>query len=364
MRHSWKLLSLLSLLVGLSCPAWSLNPDYNFSFVAINGKTIDGLVLNGYFGSGQCINDLGEIVFTASYGPIPTDNGSGIFTPTQVLFKTGDVVDGQVLTGVGGCALNNAGTLIFGAGLPSGKGALFIKERGKPAKCLVLGGQKIDGLELLFFPTFAINDYGQIAFSAYYKSSKGLIETGIFGPHAALLLPGSKVDNYVLTSIDPTFALSSRELFYHASNAKIGEGIFETLHLILKTGDEISGHQLMGEGGSTFGYLAASDNGKLVFGAGFADGSGIFSPHSILASTTGLLPEPAAVNNAGVIVYYGADGLVVNQTPLINNGDAIDGHILNGLNLPPSINNFGAIVFEAEFTDGSEGFVLATPKKW
>jgi hypothetical protein len=60
-------------------------------------------------------------------------------------------------------------------------------------------------------------------------------------------------------------------------------------------------------------------------------------------------------------VYLGANGLVVNQTPLFSFGDSIDGHILNGLHLPASINNRGAVVFVGNFGP-DEAIVLATPK--
>jgi hypothetical protein len=158
------------------------------------------------------------------------------------------------------------------------------------------------------------------------------------------------------------FAFSSRQLFFHANNASIGEGIFTLHRLLVKAGDVISGFQLIPVGSSAFGYLAASDRGKVVFGATYEGGSGIFTPEAIVVATTGgLLPEASAVNDSGTVVYGGPEGLLVNQTPLVDSGDSIDGHIINGFAIPPGINNRGAVVFVANFTDG-EGIVLASPK--
>jgi len=364
MQHSWKPLIPLALFVFLSPSAKALNSDYNFEIVAINGQTIDGLELTAAFGPIQpCINDSGEVVFNGSYQISPGDFGSALFTRHRVIVKAGDKVDGEVLENVSGCALNDFGTVVFQGGLSSGKAALYRKQGRLPATRLVVEGEKIDGLEIQTLDTTAINDLGEIAFFAYYSGPNGSSGGGIFTPHAVLVIPGREVDHQVVSSIDPMFALSSRHLFFHASNASIGEGIFTPHRLIVKTGDVISGFQLIPVGSSAFGYLAASERGRLVFGATYEGGSGIFTPESIVAAAPGgLLPEPAAVNDAGAVAYGGGEGLMVNQTQLVNAGDSIDGHIINGFSLPPGINDRGAVVFVVNFTDGA-GIVVATPKQ-
>lgn len=363
MKPYWKWLVSLSLLVFLSLPVRALNPDYNFSIVAINGQTIDGLTLTAAFGATPpCINDFGEVVFTGSYSPSPGNYETAIFTPYHVIVKTGDEVDGEVLTGVFYCALNDFGALVYGGRLESGKAALFVKPGPLPAERIAVVGESIGGLELQNFYNVAINNFGEVVFSAAYHGPNNSIATAIFTPRAVLVAPGSEVDHYVLSGIDPMFAMSSRDVFFHGSNPSIGEGMFTLHRLLVKIGDVVSGFQFEPTGGAAFGFPAASERGGLIFGGVYATGAGIFTPRSILVATGGLLPPVASVNNSGTIVYGGANGLIVNQTPLVDFGDTIDGHTLNGLSFPLSINNRGAVAFKANFTSGYEGIVLATPK--
>jgi hypothetical protein len=366
MLRNWKLLIFLSLLHSLSLPMWALNPEYNFSIVAISGQTIDGIELApGFTSFTPCINDLGEIVFGAGYQVSPGNFDTALFTPQHVIIKPGDVIDGQALTGLGGCSLNNSGDLLFDGGLSSGYDALFRKNRGSaPTKVIFGGKDKIDGIEPLFFPYYIINDLGQVVFSAYYKCNRA-IEVGIFTPEAVIAARGFKIDTYVLRDIDFRFALSSRQLYFHAFNGPYGEGIFTPHTLIAKTGDVISGFELGDTGNGAFNYLTTSDRGELVFSGTYQNGSGIFTTRSLLETTSGLGPTPAAVNNRGTLVYAGDTGLFVNNTLLIDsNGDSVDGHIVNGFRIPAAINNRGDIIVEVDFTDGNQGIILATPKHW
>ena len=360
MKYSWKWLLSLSLFVFVSLPVRALNPNYNFSIVAVNGQTIDGLTLTTFVAGQPCINDFGTVVFGGAYGP---SYNTAIFTPYHVIVKTGDKVDGEVLTGVYYCALNNSGTLVYGGGLQEpGKSALFVKPGIGPTARVAVVGEKIGGLELENFSNIAINDFGEVVFSASCYSPDHSLETAIFTPDKVLVAPGSEVDHNVLTGIDSMFALSSRELFFHGFNSSIGEGMFTLHSLLVKIGDVVSGYQFEPTGGAAFGYPAASEQGELVFGGVYAAGAGIFTPRSIIVATGGLGPPAAAVNNSGTVVYLGSNGLMVNQTPLVDYGDTIDGHILNGLGLPAVINNRGAVVFNAQFEADFQGIVLATPK--
>ena len=351
------------LLVFLSSRMWAENPNYNFSLVAIDGQTIDGIQLSNAFNGTPCINDAGEVVFSTDYQISPGTFGTALFTPHHVLAKNGETIDGQVITFVAGCALNNAGSVVFSVALQSGKSALVQKDRGAPARLLAVQGESIDGLELQSFATFLIDDRGQTVFSAYYKCHGGAPQLGIFTPHAVLVTPGSTVDGYLLSGIDPLIALSDRRVFFHAYNANIGEGIFSLHRLIVKAGDTVGGFTFIPVGTSAFGYLAASRHGRLAFGATYSGGSGLFSPHKVLASMAGgVLPIPSAINDAGDFVYGDSvTGVILDNKPLFAFGDAIDGHVLNGISLPPAINDRGAVVFTGNFGPHA-GVVLATPK--
>jgi hypothetical protein len=366
MRQRQQLTIFLSLFILFSPSLRGQNPDYNFTIVTLSGETIDGLVLAPLFGNQICINNAGEIVFFGTYVISPGNYNDAVLTPKHVLAKTGDIVDGQALTNFGSCGLNNYGTLVFGGGLPSGYDGVLLKQGQLPAKLLVAGGsQVIDGLKVTFIYNMAINDFGEIVFSANYATSDGSVPFGIFTPKSALLVPGSEVDHLVLSSIDPAFGLSLQQLFFHASNASIGEGIFSLHKLIVKTGDVIDGYQLVSQCCGVFSGPAASSRGKLAFGAAYPTGdSGIFTPKSFVGPTGGPFPIPAEINNAGTVVYNGVNGtdLVVNQTPLLSIGDTIDGHTVNTLG-GYAINDLEAIAFIAGFADGTAGVVLATPKE-
>lgn len=174
MQHNWKpLIALGCLLAAFSWPMMGLNPNYDFTIVAISGQTIDGLQLTPAFGGQPCINDSGEIVFTGSYMISPGNFGSALFTPNHVIVKAGDQIDGQVLINVGLCSLNNYGELLFIGGEQSGQSALFEKQGPSPAELVVASPQKIGGLELHQFLSFSVNDAGKIVFSAFYTGQNG-----------------------------------------------------------------------------------------------------------------------------------------------------------------------------------------------
>jgi len=143
MRSNQKLL--LFLLVFLSSRMWAENPNYNFSLVAVNGQTIDGIQLSNAFSLTPCINDAGEVVFSTDYQISPGNFGTALFSPHHVIAKRGDTIDGHIVSFVSGCTLNNAGSIVFNVALQSGKSALVRKDRGSPAR-LRSGVQ--DGIEV------------------------------------------------------------------------------------------------------------------------------------------------------------------------------------------------------------------------
>ncbi len=364
MRSTQKLLFflLVFLLVFLSSRVWAENPNYNFSLIAVSGQTIDGIQLSNAFNATPCINDAGEVVFSTDYQLSPGNFGTALFSRHHVIAKRGDKIDGHIVSYVSGCALNNAGSVVFNVALQSGKSALVRKDRGSAARLLAMQGETIDGLELQSFGSFLIDDRGETVFTAFYKDHHGDTQVGIFTPHCVLVTPGSRVDGYLLSAIDPLIALSDTRVFFHAFNANIGEGIFSLHQLIVKAGDSVGGFTFVPVGTSAFGYLAASRHGRLAFGATYDGGGGIFTPHRVLVTTPGALPIPSAINDSGDFVYGDSvTGIILNDAPLFAFGDAIDGHVLNGIGLPPAINDRGAVVFTGNFGPDA-GVVLATPK--
>jgi hypothetical protein len=368
MRHAWKASALLIAIIIFPHLAWStLNPNYDFTIVAAAGQTIDGLQLTS-INLGPFINDIGDIVFLAAFSTASGDR-LALFTPNHVLIKPGDHIDRHVIQSPIQGAINDSGEFVFSAVEQSGRIALF-RQAGSRYERLAAADGFIDGLKLHQMSLFALNQLGEIVFGSPYTDQNGDAGFGLFTPQHVLVKTGGVVDQHVLSSIDNVFALSSNELFFHAFTSSGLEAIFTLHSVVVKTGDTISGFQLMPEGSSAaIGNLAVNNRGDLVFGATYQNGSGVFTPQSIVAQTGGLLPPGAAINDFGDVVYFqnepGVFGLFVNQAELVTAGDSVGGRTINGFGLPPTINDKGQVLFLANFTGSTNtaGLILATPKK-
>ena len=104
----------LALLSGL--PVGAPPAGYDLTVVARTGDIISGKMLTGFklpsLGPNSlAINSGGRVAFYAMYSEGATV-GEGIFTPTSLILKTGDVVNGQRLDGIGFVpAINDDGTV-------------------------------------------------------------------------------------------------------------------------------------------------------------------------------------------------------------------------------------------------------------
>jgi hypothetical protein len=102
------------------------------SVVAKTGDTISGLTLAATFC--PAINDPGTIVFEGVFpAPFPP-GGLGIFTPSTVVAKLGDTIGGLTLTAFGSCpVINNRGTIVFVGVLVSSSSAELAIVKATPA---------------------------------------------------------------------------------------------------------------------------------------------------------------------------------------------------------------------------------------
>jgi|SRR5215831_18625866 len=140
-------------------------------FVSNGRKTVPIVMFEGnfgYFGDGYSINDLGEVLFTATFGGSPaifTGDGSSTKTVADTngpysFFPVDDPA------GVGP-AINNMGTVAFGAILRDGRKGIFTGPDPTRDKVIVTGdplfGSTVSFLE---FCRQGLNDSGQIAFYA------------------------------------------------------------------------------------------------------------------------------------------------------------------------------------------------------
>ena len=129
--------------------------QYDFQVVARTGGSIDGYTIVN-FNEPALLNDSGEVVFSATHS-----GGQGIFTPTQALVKTGDMIDGKQLTSVSSPALNASGNLVFLGGFAGGS-AIFDQ-----AHALIKTGDSIGGQPIFsFYRGLSLNGNRAIAFEA------------------------------------------------------------------------------------------------------------------------------------------------------------------------------------------------------
>ena len=293
------------------------SPGYHFRILVQTGDTIGGKTLTGI--SSPVLNDSGAVAFHGTFS-----DGAGIFTPTELLARSGyfddngkfvgEIIDGKFLLGIGvvrpDVAMNNAGAVVFGANFfdpaneqPGGtQGGIF-----SPSKLLAQGpfGSLVNP---------RINDRGNLVF----LQSPGFDESCIATPSG--VLPGtcfSFMGNLVLNN-SGEMAFDWAEVSY-PSGIIAREGV-STMPLLggAGTGDTITSYTLGSPGiGGLFGgndtggayCLALNDSGSLVFIGWGPFGSGIFtSSERLVASGDTIggqklyvgLSEPPSYGNMGV----------------------------------------------------------------
>ena len=112
------------------------------------------------------INDRGTVAFqTWRSGRRKT----AILTPTTVLVKTGDTIDGKTLTDLlFGPALNSSDTVAFVGAFQGGMGIFTQKA------LLIQSGDTVGGQKLTGFGLPAIDDSGTVAFLGAYAGGIGI----------------------------------------------------------------------------------------------------------------------------------------------------------------------------------------------
>jgi hypothetical protein len=130
------------------------------------------------------INRAGIVTFEATFA-----GGSGLFTPTEMVFDYSKPIGGQTIVITNGQVTSNAGTIVVRGiippipGITQGSGAgLF-----KPSELIVASGDTIDGNALSDVDALAINDAGVIVFlGTFLDGSHAIIQatplsTGVAG---------------------------------------------------------------------------------------------------------------------------------------------------------------------------------------
>jgi hypothetical protein len=351
----------LALLSGL--PVGAPPAGYDLTVVARTGDIISGKMLTGFklpsLGPNSlAINSGGRVAFYATYSEGATV-GEGIFTPTSLILKTGDVVNGQRLDGIGFVpAINDDGTVAI-------RGFFHSQASGiVTSKALRAGsGQTISGHTLMDVGHPAINNSGTVAFLGSFSSGEGIFTQTALLAKTGDLIAGATMVSFGAPAINNkgTVAFQSWTLGGRAT------AIVTPTTVLIKTGDTINGKRL---NDLLFGPALNSSDTVAFFGT-FPGGSGIFTQKALLVRSgdtvggqmvTGFgLP---VIDDSGTVaflgIYPGGMGIFTQSTLIAKTGDTVCGKTLTGLG-QPAINRGGRVTFAASFSDGSSAIVLAKP---
>ena len=236
------------------------------SAVALPGETLGGITLTNLFGDFD-LNDPREIVFDAFSGSPAGEAVYGIFTPSRVIVRSGDVIDGLTLQVPGEPTLSKNGLVAFTSTFEDSKGqsgiGVFTQHR-----LVVKGGDTLDGLPLLGLGAAIISERGVIGISFDY-------------------------------SVDPI-----RQAF--AVGGKIA----------VKSGDVIDGFTIVGQPDGIPFPATLNANGEVLFSTGAISPDGttefaLFTQHHLVAAPgdtiEGLTAQggvsPDSINDAGQIAF-------------------------------------------------------------
>jgi hypothetical protein len=226
--------------------------------IAKTGDTIGGLTLTGF--GDVTINNSGTVAF---YGQ--SSGGGAIFSQSQVIAKPGDVFGAYTLTSVTNFApqINNSGTVAFlgnySSGMTSGN-AIFSQNGLLFRFGDMIDGQKVNGITN--WPTF--NDEGTIVFRGNITGGA----TAICTQNHILAESGETIDGLTLTGFGGVPCLDNAGTAAFVGTFSGGSGVFTQYGLIARTGDAIGGTTFTGFDGTSI-----NDDGDIAFYAKFADGT-------------------------------------------------------------------------------------------
>jgi len=358
--------------------------QYDFQVVAKTGGSIGGYTIVN-FNEPALLNDGGEVLFAATHS-----GGQGIFTPAQMLVKTGDTIDGKQLSSVSSPALNANGDLAFLGGFTGGS-AIF-----NQTNALVKTGDTIDGQPIFsFYRGLSLNANGAVAFQAStgtsYPTGTAAFVKCPEGNSKLLVSPGQAVNGKTLSGIGTPVMndqgiVALRGEFVNVNNPN------DTGVITIDGGADDSTPTLVAETGSTadgktltvFGFPSGvAQDGAVVTKANFDGGSGVFSltaPTPDANSGSHLLVQAGdtiggevliqiglvSMNSNGGAAFYGTfaggSGIFTPTDLIVKTGDQV------GLNTITAIlfnsaayNASGTVAFTALLDDGSKAIIVGQP---
>jgi hypothetical protein len=355
--------------------------QYDFQIVAKTGTSIGGYTIFN-FNEPALLNDNGQVVFAAMHS-----GGQGIFTPSEALVKSGDIIDGKQLSSVSSPAVNGNGGLVFLGGFAGGS-AVF-----NQTNALVKSGDTIGGQPIFsFYRGLSFNQDGAVAFQAStgtsYPAGSAVFVIGPDGSSKLLIAPGQSVNGKTLSAIgtpvmndEGVVALRGEFTNYNNPNdtgiVTIDGNNGSASDLLAETGSTVDGRTL-----TIFGFPSGvTQDGAVVTMANFDGGRGIFSlaPGSSGAGSH-LLVEAGeqiggqvvtqfglvSVNHKGEAIFYGSfaggSGIFTPTDVIVKTGDQVGLNTITAILFNSAAYNAnGAVAFTAVLDDGSRAVIVGQP---
>jgi hypothetical protein len=350
------------------------------------GDTIAGRTLTSL--GTPALNNNEQIVFQARFddglpGCGVTRACEGIFTPTALLMKSGDIFGGQTLTGIFDPNMNDAGTFAFFAGTESftnGLQGIFSQNlTSTDAELVAQPGDVINGDQITSVSAGAVDDSGRVVFAASFRTPDISVGSGIFTKITPLLKTGDNVAGRLIGGVGG-FSMSPEGVLAIDTFASPIGGIFNgTGGVILSLKDLVDGHSLEG-----FTWLSVNDSGTVVYEGLFdCDSSpsgclrAVATQYHLLAKEGDMMGGfpiadcfATAINDKGAIAFVPRIGpntasFLLYSTELgvvAKPGDVIGGLTLASVDYHRiSLNYKGEVAFLGTFTDGSQAIILASP---
>jgi hypothetical protein len=263
----------------------------------------------------------------------------------NILAKTGDVVDGQQLGLILDTAINDPGEVAFTAYCTPGLLGIFTLSRVVTLVNAVIGGKTLTG-----FGTVAINNQGSMAFQGASVQPGPIFEDGVFTLSRLLATTGSVIGGKTLiNSGSPTINERGKVVFQGVYAA--GQGIFTPSEALIKAGDVVDGKLLTAVGA----FPALNNRDVVAVLVLYSGGYGIWSTDSgfvvqsgdIVAGKRILRVAFTAINDAGEVAYTGSfegGNGVFFRSQLIAQTGTIEGKLVQEFSRV-AINNRGDIVY-------------------
>jgi hypothetical protein len=319
------------------------------------------------------LNDSGAVIFWAKISGGNT--GFGIF-----LFSRGEILpialEGQIAPGTGGgrftyfpgWILNNAGDVLFRAGISDGRGRVFLFSKGE-ISVLDFPDRPIPGTDVqpFFEGIGSMNDAGDIA---YVASGRILV----YSKGTITLIASPPSDGPYLLLSRPSLNNRGEIAFINSFDTRFPEGVVDIGISLFSNGKTFS----IASPGRSYLDAKINDSGAIAFVQCI---QGACSIHLYKDGVTSTIAPPLLItrfapelNNSGVVVYI--EGSFFNGDMTSGGIRIFDGTKLVGINggeAPgtgggkfsgfdrPVLNNFGTLAFGASVTGGtaSSGIFLA-----